>query len=67
MSTPIDKLATGNTLEFDITLDTPAQAGDILFEADNEGSNGDYVHDIRIMDDGRLGFRRELYLSLIHI
>ena len=61
VSTPIDKLATGNTLEFDITLDTPAQAGDILFEADNEGSNGDYVHDIRIMDDGRLGFRRELY------
>lgn len=61
VSTLIDKLATGNTLEFDITLDTPAQAGDILFEADNEGSNGDYVHDIRIMDDGRLGFRRELY------
>ena len=61
VSTPIDKLATGNTLEFDITLDTPAQAGDILFEADNEGSNGDYVHDIRIMDNGRLGFRRELY------
>ena len=61
VTTPIDKLATGNTLEFDITLETPAQAGDILFEADNEGSNGDYVHDIRIMDDGRLGFRRELY------
>ena len=61
VTTPIDKLATGNTLEFDITLDKPAQAGDILFEADNEGSNGDYVHDIRIMDDGRLGFRRELY------
>ncbi len=59
--TPIDKLATGSTLEFDITLEKPAQAGDILFEADNEGSNGDYVHDIRIMDDGRLGFRRELY------
>src|SRR5699024_9609120 len=31
------------------------------FEADNEGSNDDYVHDIRVMDDGRLGFRRELY------
>lgn len=61
VTTPIDKLATGNTLEFDITLEKPAQAGDILFEADNEGSNGDYVHDIRIMDDGRLGFRRELY------
>lgn len=61
VTTPVDKLATGNTLEFDITLEKPAQAGDILFEADNEGSNGDYVHDIRIMDDGRLGFRRELY------
>lgn len=61
VETPIDKLATGNTLEFDITLEKPAQAGDILFEADNEGDNDDYVHDIRIMDDGRLGFRRELY------
>ena len=61
VTTPIDKLATGNTLEFDITLEKPAQAGDILFEADNEGNNDDYVHDIRIMDDGRLGFRRELY------
>lgn len=61
VTTPLDKLATGNTLEFDITLEKPAQAGDILFEADNEGNNDDYVHDIRIMDDGRLGFRRELY------
>ncbi len=58
--TPIDKLATGNTLEFDITLNKPASTGDILFESDHEGSD-DYVHDIRIMDDGRLGFRRELY------
>lgn len=61
VETPIDKLATGNTLEFDITLDKDAQPGDILFEADNVGSSDDYVHDIRIMDDGRLGFRRELY------
>ncbi|WP_306529521.1 discoidin domain-containing protein [[Ruminococcus] torques] len=60
-TTPIDKLATGNTLEFDITLDKEAKAGEILFEADNLGDNGDYVHDIRIMEDGRLGFRRELY------
>lgn len=59
--TPIGKLATGNTLEFDITLEKPAQAGDILFEADNVGSNDDYAHTIQIMDDGRLGFRRELY------
>ncbi len=61
VTTPIDKLASGNTLEFDITLESAPEAGDILFEADNEGNNGDYVHDIRIMDDGRLGFRRELY------
>ena len=61
MLTSLDKLATGNTLEFDITLDKPAQAGDILFEADNVGSNDDYAHTIQIMDDGRLGFRRELY------
>ena len=60
-TTPLDKLATGNTLEFDITLDKEAKAGEILFEADNLGDNGDYVHDIRIMEDGRLGFRRELY------
>ena len=60
-TTPIDKLATGNTLKFDITLDKEAKAGQILFEADNLGDNGDYVHDIRIMEDGRLGFRRELY------
>ncbi|WP_306479909.1 discoidin domain-containing protein, partial [Mediterraneibacter sp.] len=60
-ATPIDKLATGNTLEFDITLDKEAKAGEILFEADNLGDNGDYVHDIRIMEDGRLGYRRELY------
>lgn len=60
VTTPIEKLATGNVLEFDITLDTPPQAGDILFEADTEG-NDDYAHTIQIMDDGRLGFRRELY------
>lgn len=42
-------------------MDKEAKAGEILFEADNLGDNGDYVHDIRIMEDGRLGFRRELY------
>ncbi len=61
VTTEIDKLATGSTLSFDITLNAPAQAGQILFEADHAGANDDYVHDIRIMDDGRLGFRRELY------
>ena len=61
VTTKIDKLATGSTLSFDIKLNAPAQAGQILFEADHAGANDDYVHDIRIMDDGRLGFRRELY------
>ena len=60
VTTPIEKLSTGSTLAFDITLDAPAKAGQILFEADTPGSN-DYAHDIRVMDDGRLGFRRELY------
>lgn len=61
VTTPIKKLATGNAVEFDITLEKPAQAGEILFETDNVGNNDDYVHDIRIMEDGRLGFRREMY------
>ena len=60
VETPITKLGTGNTLEFDITLDEEPEAGSILFEADTEG-NEDYAHSIRIMDDGRLGFTRELY------
>ena len=60
VETPITKLATGNTLEFDITLSEEPEAGSILFEADTEG-NEDYAHSIRIMDDGRLGFTRELY------
>ena len=59
-TTPIDKLAVGNTLSFDVTLTEEARAGQILFEADTPGGE-DYVHDIRIMDDGRVGFRRELY------
>ena len=60
VTTPIDKLATGNTLEFDITLTKEAKPGEILFEADHEG-NDLMSHDIRIMDDGTLGFTRELY------
>ena len=60
VETPITKLGTGNTLEFDITLDEEPEAGSILFEADTEG-NEDYAHSIHIMDDGRLGFTRELY------
>lgn len=61
IETPINKLYIGNTLSFDIKLDKPAKVGQIIFEANTEDRNGDYVHDIRIMDDGRLGFRRELY------
>lgn len=60
VTTPIKKLSIGSTLAFDITLDAPAKAGRIIFEADTPG-NDDYAHDIRVMDDGRLGFRRELY------
>ena len=60
VTTPIEKLATGNTLEFDITLNQEAKPGEILFEADAPG-NERYVHDIRILDDGTLGYKRELY------
>lgn len=56
----VEKLAVGNALSFDVTLTEEARAGQILFEADTPGGE-DYVHDIRIMDDGRVGFRRELY------
>ena len=55
--TPVEKLGTGNRLAFDITLTEAAQPGDILFEADSEYG----THDIRIMEDGTLGFTRELY------
>ncbi len=33
-STPIEKLAVGNALSFDVTLTEEARAGQILFEAD---------------------------------
>lgn len=55
--TPITKLGTGNRLAFDITLTEEAQPGDILFETESEYG----THDIRIMDDGTLGFTREMY------
>ncbi len=60
VETPFTKLATGNKLEFDITLDKEPTPGDIIFEASNTG-NELYSHDIRIMDDGTLGYTRELY------
>lgn len=55
--TPIEKLGTGNRLAFDITLTEAAQTGDILFETDSEYG----THDIRIMENGTLGFTREMY------
>ena len=54
--TPLDKIGDGNTLSFDLKL-TKATAGDILFEDDSFYG----THDLRIMNDGKLGFTRELY------
>ena len=57
IGTPINKIGNGNSLSFDITLTEAAEPGQILFETTPEY----YTHDIRIMDDGTLGFTRELY------
>ena len=57
VTSPIDKLGNGNELIFDITLTEEAQPGDIIFETTPEYG----THDIRIMEDGKLGFTRELY------
>ena len=57
IGTPINKIGNGNSLSFDITLTEEAAPGQILFETTPEY----YTHDIRIMDDGTLGFTRELY------
>ena len=57
VSGPIKKIGNGNALSFDITLTEAAESGDILFETTPEY----YTHDIRIMDDGTLGFTRELH------
>ncbi|MBQ4551177.1 MAG: discoidin domain-containing protein [Oscillospiraceae bacterium] len=57
VSTPVNKIGNGNALSFDITLTEAAEPGDILFETEAEY----YTHDIRIMDDGTLGFTRELH------
>ena len=57
VTSPIKELGNGNKLSFDIKLNKSAKPGDILFESD-----ADYgTHDIRIMEDGKLGFTRELY------
>lgn len=60
VTTEINKLAVGSTLEFDLTLTEDNQNGKILFEADHEG-NERMSHNIAIMRDGNLGFNRELY------
>ena len=57
VSSPVKKIGNGNALAFVITLTEEAQPGQILFETDSEY----YTHDIRIMDDGTLGFTRELH------
>ena len=57
VTSPVQKIAAGTDLSFDITLDEPACPGDILFEADAPYG----TLDIRVMDDGKLGFTRELY------
>ena len=57
VTSPLAKVAPGSELSFDIELTRPACPGDILFEADAPYG----TLDIRVMDDGRLGFTRELY------
>lgn len=57
VTSPIEVLGNGNKLSFDIKLEKPAKPGDILFEADAPYG----THDIRIMEDGKLGFTRESY------
>ena len=57
VTSPIDKLGNGNELSFDINLQKSSKPGDILFEADAPYG----THDIRIMENGKLGFTRELY------
>ncbi|WP_461810970.1 InlB B-repeat-containing protein, partial [Faecalimonas sp.] len=57
VTSPIEQLGNGNALSFDIKLDKPSKSGDILFE--ETALYG--THDIRVMDNGKLGFTRELY------
>lgn len=57
VDTPLDRIGVGQTLSFDIELTSPAKPGQILFESDAEYG----TYDIRIMEDGTLGFTRECY------
>ncbi|WP_461812197.1 InlB B-repeat-containing protein, partial [Faecalimonas sp.] len=57
VTSPVEQLGNGNALSFDIKLNKPSKPGDILFE-----ETAPYgTHDIRVMDNGKLGFTRELY------
>lgn len=56
METPLDKLGDGNSLSFDLKLKDSSSKG-IIFESDSPYG----THDIRITEDGQLGFTRELY------
>ena len=57
VTSPIEQLGNGNALSFDIKLDKPSKPGDIIFE-----ETAPYgTHDIRVMNNGKLGFTRELY------
>lgn len=57
VTSPIEQLGNGNALSFDLSLSSPSKPGDILFEEDAPYG----THDIRVMDNGKLGFTRELY------
>ena len=57
VESPLNKISAGTELSFDIELTEPAAPGDILFEADAPYG----TLDIRVMDNGKLGFTRELY------
>lgn len=56
IETPLDKVGEDNTLSFDMKLEN-IEAGQILFEYDSPYG----THDIRVMEDGKLGFTRELH------
>lgn len=56
VTSPIEELGMETNCHLTL-LEEPAKPGDILFESD--AAYG--THDIRIMEDGKLGFTRELY------
>ncbi len=60
VSTPLNKAAVGSTLEVTMTLQKEPEAGEILFEADVPQESA-ATHDIRIFENGKLGFTREFY------